>query len=234
MALNFTKTRILESIEVPVQNGFTVTAEGQALVADYTGGVFGVKPATGASTDVYYGVSIAQQITLLYLPYFEATTLTIPATAPYTITLTNTPAAGTLRVYNATAGSAITSSTSPPGTGTYYLAGNVLTFNAAQAGANVLISYRYSPTTVQALTFQGDIPPGGATSLYLGTMGVILKGQVATTEFDTTVDWTGVTSPVLKLAANGLYTIGGSGATVPNAVVVQLPSVSDPTLVFEI
>ena len=88
--LDFTKTRILESLEVAVQTGFTVTAEGQALVADYTGGVFGVRPSSSTSTDQFYGVSIAQQLTLLYLPYFETIVAPVYASTA-TITASQTP-----------------------------------------------------------------------------------------------------------------------------------------------
>ena len=235
--LLFDKTRILESVEVPVQTGFTVTAEGQALVSDYTGGVFGVKPST-APAGQYYGASIAQQLTLLYLPMMESVVTPTLAGPPvlFTITLARTPASN-IRFYNETTSVAIATPVAvPAAAGEYNLTGNVLTlFYAGNGAGNTLsLSYRYSPTTVEAMTVQGDIPPGGAANLTLGTMGVIRKGRIATTEFDTSVDWS-VTAPVLTVGANGLYTIGGATA-VPNAIIIEIPGVSTttPALVFDI
>lgn len=237
--LLFDKTRILESVEVPVQTGFTVTAEGQALVSDYTGGVFGVKPSlVGAGQ--FYGVSIAQQMTLLYLPMMETVvTPTIsPAPTYVTITLARTPASNIRFYNNTTSVLASTTNVSPamPAAATEYnLTGNVLTLLYANHGAgnSLSLSYRYSPTTVEALTVQGDIPPGGAANLTLGTMGVIRKGRIATTEFDTSVNW--AAGGTLTVTANGLFTIGGATA-VPNAVIVEVPGVSTTTsaLVFDI
>lgn len=233
--LQFDKTRILESVEVPVQTGFTVTAEGQALVSDYTAGVFGVKPSTSGAGQ-FYGVSIAQQLTLLYLPMMESVvTPTIsPVPTTFTVTLARTPS-GNIRFYDVTGAVALTPGNPAANANEYILTGNVLTLNyAAQgAGKTLALSYRYSPTTVEALTVQGDIPPGGAANLTLGTMGVIRKGRIATTEFDTSVDWSA--GGALTVGANGLFTLGGA-TSVPNAVIVEVPGVSTttPALVFDI
>jgi len=234
--LLFDKTRIVESVEVPVQIGFTVTAEGQALVSDYTSGVFGVKPSlVGAGQ--YYGASMAQQLTLLYLPMMESVVspTIAPAPATFSITLARTPT-GNIRFYDNTTAQAITVAVAVPAAANEYnLTGNVLTLAYAHhgAGKTLALSYRYSPTTVEALSVQGDIPPGGAANLTLGTMGVIRKGRIATTEFDTSVDWSA--GGALTVTANGLYTIGGATA-VPNAVIIEVPGVSTttPALVFDI
>lgn len=233
--LLFDKTRILESVEVPVQTGFTVTAEGQALVSDYTGGVFGVKPSlVGAGQ--YYGASMAQQLTLLYLPMMESVVSPTIAPVPTTfaITLARTPT-GNIRFYDVTNGVAIVAGNPAANPNEYTLVGNLLTLNyAAQgAGKTLALSYRYSPTTVEALSVQGDIPPGGAANLTLGTMGVIRKGRIATTEFDTSVNW--AAGGALTVTANGLYTIGGA-TPVTGAVIIEVPGVSTttPALVFDI
>lgn len=225
--LDFSRTKILESHEPPVQAGYTVTAEGQALVADYTGGVFGLRPSTATSTDRFYGVSISQQMTILEFPEI----VTFVSTGSYT--LPHTPIGGSVLVWNETAGSALTTDGAGPDAGEYVLTGNVITTNAAQDGATIRVQYRYSPTTLEAQGLQGDIPPGGAASFILGTMGSIVKGQIATSVYDTSVNWN-VANPVLKLGAAGRFTLGGSGADVPNAVIVSLPSSDDPYLVFEV
>lgn len=224
--LHFQSVQVLESRDYPVAQGFTVTAEGQALVADYTGGQFGVKPSTGISGEQFVGVALSQQMTILAVP--EAITFTIAAT----ITLPHAPLNGTLLIMNKDTGTPLTPAAGAPADGEYSINGKEVTFNSAQEGNAAAASYRYSPTTIEARTIQGDIPPGGAANLSLDTMGVILKGQVATFEYDTSVNWQ-VANPVLKLGANGLFTLGGSGEDVPGAVIVDLPVNGGP-LVFEI
>jgi len=221
--LLFQNSRIIQSTERPVAAGATVAAEGQALVNDTTGGVHGVKPSTGASGEIFVGVSIAQQLTPLYLPSIERATVT----AGLTVTTLNTPVAGTLRVYNVTKAAVVAAGSSA---GQYGISGNVITVvtGGTTVAADVLeVSYRYSPTTLQARAIQGDIPAGGAASLTLNSVGVVLSGDVYTTEFDTSVDWTAA-NPAIKVGANGLFTIGGSGATVPNAYIVKVPTFGSP------
>lgn len=225
--LDFSRTKILESHEPATAVGFTVTAEGQALVADYTGGVFGLKPSTGAGTDRYYGASLAQQLTPLEFPEI----VEFVSTGSYT--LPHTPIGGSILVWNVTAGAAVTTDGAGPDTGEYTISGKVLTFNAAQNSNSIRVQYRYVPTTLEALELQGDIPPGGAASLLLGSMGAILKGQVATSVYDTSVNWN-VANPVLKLGAGGRYTLGGGGIDVPDAIIMNIPSAADPYLVFQV
>ncbi len=237
--LDFTRTRIVESNEFPVQLGFTITAEGRGIVGDYTGGIFGVKEGTGAPAEKFIGVSMAQQMTPYSLPYY--TLLTVPAATPYEIVLPFAPISGTLAVIRDDTDALLTViTTGNPASGEVKIVNSTLTFNAAQAGLAVRVQLRYVPTTLQWRTIQGDIPPGGAASLTLGTMGVIIKGLVSTTEFETDVDWN-VANPTLGLAANGLFTIyqDGVNTPIPGAVITQLPaagSVSDnnTVLVFEL
>lgn len=220
----FPSSRILQSEERPVAIGSTVTAEGQALVADTTGGVFGVKPSTGGAGEKFMGVSLAQQLTLLYVPNIES----LVQGVANTITLAHTPAAGTLRLVNAT--STTLQTVGNPGTtaNQYSISGLVITLNAAQVGNTYTATYRFSPTTVEARSIQGDIPAGGAAALTLGSVGVVKQGEIVTTEFDTTVDWTAA-NIVVTLGAGGLFTIGGAGA-VTGAVVVEVPSLTSPYL----
>jgi hypothetical protein len=224
--LNFAQSKIMDSTERPVATGSTVTAEGAALVNDAANG--GVKLATGAATDQFVGVSLSQQLTLLSLPAVEE--ITVPSTSTYTVTLAHTPTGGTLLVELAVAGTDLAAGNPATTAMEYSVSGAVLTFNVAQAGAAIRVAYRYAPTTVQARTIQGDVPPGGAASLSIGTVGVITKGDIMTTEFDTTVNWGTVsgTTPI-KLSSGGLFTIGGSGVSVP-AHVTSLPSVDSPFL----
>jgi hypothetical protein len=222
--LRFELSKISDSMEKPVAAGATVTAEGQALVAVAGGGV---KPATGAAGEIFAGIAMAQQITPLALPKVER----LIVAADNTVTLAGTPLASTLRVVRTDTGAALVAGT--PGTNAtdYSISGTVVTVNSALVGKTVEVAYRFAPTTLQVKAIQGDIPPGGAAALLLNSVGVVIKGDVVTTEFDTTADWSTVSaSTPIKLAANGLFTIGGSGATVAGAYVTQLPSAESPFL----
>lgn len=222
----FSQTRIFSSIERPVASGQTISQEGQALIADTTGGVFGVKASGGSSGELFAGVSMSQQMTPLYLPAKEQ--FTVPS--GLTFTLGKVPAASTIYAYNVTAGSALTVTGSAPSAGEIQVntTSGLCTFNAAQSGAVVWVTYRYSPTTVEIMSVQGNIPPGGAASATTGTIGVITEGDIVTTEFDTAVNWAAA-NVVIKTGASGLFTIGGNGATV-NGHVTQVPSVDSPYL----
>lgn len=224
----FDVTRPFASGERPVAAGSTITAEGQALVNDVANG--GVKPSTGASTDQFVGLSLNQQMTILYLPYFETKTAPVGGG---TITLSKTNLlSGSVRVYDVTAGAAMTIVGGAPAAATEVqisslAAGTIVTHTGA--GNHILtVSYRYSPSTVEAQMVQGDIPPGGAASLYLGNTGVIFSGSVTTDQYDTAADWSGL--PIVRVGANGLLTTTGSGAVVPGCVVETVPSVGNPYL----
>jgi hypothetical protein len=220
----FSDSKIMKSIERPVQVGSTITAEGSALVATTTSGVFGVQPSAGASNEQFCGVSLAQQLTLLYFPAYDS----LIVNSSLVVTTTYTPSAGTLFVYNVTRSAVVAAGSSA---GNYAISGQtvtVVTGGTTQIGDNLQVAYRFSPTTLQALSVMGNIPAGGAAALTLGSVGTIVEGDVVTTEFDTSQNWAAA-NIVIKTGANGLFTIGGSGATV-NGYVTAVPSNSYPYL----
>ncbi len=218
--LYFPSTRQYISIELPVAPGSSVTAEGQALVADTTSGVFGVKPSTGASTDNFVGVSVSQQMTLNFVSKVEEA---VHGTGN-TFTLARTPASGTLSVYDLTAGAVVPAS----GGGAWSLTGRVVTLDAATQGHLLAYTYRYAPTATEARAIQGDVYPGGPAGAAVDQVGVIKNGVIYTSEFDAAVNWR-ATNPTIRVAANGLFTIGGTGTIVPCAL-VSVPSVAQPFL----
>jgi len=220
----FPSSNLRASEELKVAVGSTITAEGQALIADNTGGVFGVKPSTGAANEQFVGIAVSQQLTLLYVPAKEQ----LVQGVANTITLGHAPAASSLLLTDSTDGTV--QAAGNPGTtaDTYSISGNVITLHAGNVGHTYTASYRYSPTTVEALYIMGSIPAGGAAGLTLGSVGVVKQGTVITSEYDTAVDWSAA-NVVVKLGANGVFTIGGTGTTV-NATVVEVPSTSSPYL----
>lgn len=219
--LYFPKTRVSVSIEVPIALNAVIQSEGAALVADYTGGRFGAKLSAGSSGDSFLGISISQEFPLTYMPKVEERVVGTGSTP--TLTLARTPVNGTLFVFDVTANAALAITTD------WTLSGNVVTFaDADQVGHTVRIFYKFAPTAVEARMIMGDVYPGGAAGTSIGQVGLLKSGAVFTTEYDTSVNWQ-ASNPVIKTGANGILTIGGSGATVPG-VVVEVPSVTSPYL----
>jgi hypothetical protein len=106
-----------------------------------------------------------------------------------------------------------------------------LTCNTGDAGKTIRIQYRFAPTLAQAQFFQGDIIPGGDSGHLLGTVGIIIAGDVFTTEFDPAVDWNAVATAgtALTIGAGGIVTTGGSGGAI-DARVISVPSAGSPYL----
>lgn len=222
--LNMTKSTISRSVERPVADGFSINAEGSALVGVVANGAFGLRPSTGAAGEKFAGVSMSQVMVATFLPRVD--TLVVPAAGATEVDLTADPVPGTTRfVIGATV---LVAGDPGANAGEYTLVGRKLTVHASHAGEEVTALYRYSPTVAEAQAMQGDVAPGAAAASILGSVGTIEVGDVYTTEYDTTADWSGA-SPVVRLGANGLFTTSGSG-TVVNAMVIQVPSSTDSLL----
>jgi hypothetical protein len=225
--LYFPNTRIESSVERAVASGVTIQAEGIALVADYTGGVFGVKPSTGGAGDKFVGVAFNRPIDLFSVARIDSGVVPVGLTL-----LVGQPImAGTLRVVNASTNAALTVVPGAPAAGEVQIdPGNPaqLNFNAAQAGITARATYRFAPTVAQSVAMQGMQDPGGPAGHYLGQIGVVRAGDVFTDQFDTTADWNSGTID-LKLGANGLFTNGGAGVSVPGYV-LAVPSEGSATL----
>lgn len=228
--LYFPSTRIELSLERPVASGVIIDAEGMGAVADYTGGVFGVKPSTGAAGDRFVGVTINRVIDPLSRPYLEAGSVASAAAL-----LAFAPIPGTLRVVNVSTNTAFTVVGGAPNAGEVQIDGTnpkKLNFNAADNGVAFVTSYKFALTVAQSIASQGMQDPGGPAGRYLGQVGLITRGDVFTDQFDTLADWS-VTSPTLKLGANGQFTQGGSGATIPGYI-IAIPTVGAALLGFHV
>ncbi len=214
----FPNTKIIESVERPVAAGQTVDQEGRALTGVLTAGTFGVRFSAGSGTESFVGVSFNTPAVLTRIPLIEDKV----QSSANTITLSQTPIGGTIRVRNETSGTVQTAG-SPSNANEYSISGNVITLNAAGVGNTIRVWYAYVPTTVQAVALFGNTQPGGQAGLMLGQAGVITRGDVYTTEFDTTSDW--VTGGTVRLGASGLFTLGGSGTQLTNVTIIAVPSV---------
>lgn len=213
MALYFPLSKQIISIERPLRPGYAVTAEGQALV-NYNGTVY---PAEGVAGEEFVGFAVAQHITMANFPKIEVAQV---VNADYTVKLARVPVAGSLLVLDEETGEAIT----PAST-----AEDVVTLSAAQQGKYVKFQYTYVPSYAEAVALKGNIIPGGPAALATGTVGVISTGDVYTTEFDTSVDWSQVKEGEIKLGANGRLVTSGEGVATKLRV-VSLPTSSQPYL----
>lgn len=217
--LYFPKTRAAVSRELPIAVGASVQAEGLALVADNTTPTFGVKPSAGASGEVFLGVSISQEFPLAAYPKVEEKVQPVANT----VTLSRDPISGTIVVYDVTAGAVIAA-----GGGGYSISGRVITLQSGTVGHVIRVTYKFAPSAAEARIIQGDVYPGGAAGTTFGQVGLLVDSAIYTTEFDSSINWSQA-NPVVKTGANGQFTVGGNGATVP-CVVIQVPSVSSPYL----
>lgn len=212
--LLFPNTRIELTGERPLVAGTTIDAEGSALIAIYTAGVLGVKPSTGAANEKFVGFSLSRPLAPTRVPVVEV--LTVPANG---IVVLKAPiVASTARVTRTDTGAAYTQVVIAPAAATEVQV-NVpgsLIFQTGQAGVVIQVVYQRDLTVAQAIMLQGNQDVGGAAGAYFGQVGMITRGDVWTTEFDTTVDWSSPTD--LRLGAGGKLTLGGSGTVVPGYV----------------
>lgn len=218
--LYFPKGRQFIGQEFPIATGQSVVAEGCALVAVSAAQAYGVQPSSASASELFVGCSVSQQLSLLFQTICED--IVEPSTQ--TIVLKRTPsAAGTVGVYDVTSNAAIAT-----GGGGWTLSGQTLSFAAGTVGHELIITYRYAITAVEARALQGDIFPGGAAGNLVGQVGVIRNGIVYTTEFDSAKNWF-ASNPVVLSGAGGLFTIGGT-ASATFCSVVSTPSVLYPYL----
>jgi hypothetical protein len=201
--------------------------EGMALCYIQEGGlgkVF-VQP-TVAGTDVFMGFAYSYFIAPATLVAVE--TYTVPSSVAYTVTLNNTPLSPTtdMLVKDST-GSTYVYNASPTGD-EFSVSGATLTFPSTAAGAVVTVTYAYNPTVVQVEYLFGDGVAGQTTAAAVtGTIGLIRRGILYTSNFDPVVDWS--TNPAMKVINGGLIGTGGSGASIPGYV-VEVPSTDSPYL----
>ena len=210
--INFSASKVYETIERPVLAGQTVSQEGCAIIDGHAGGAYGVGMSAGAAGEKFVGVSVNMLKTVTRMPNVERAVQPVSNT----IQLSFTPLGGSLRVYDETTGTDITANATP--------SGSVITMTAPSVGHTLAIFYAYSPTTIQATQMFGNVHPGGAAGDFLAQIGIVRRGDVFTSEYDTASDWGDNATPV-KLGANGLFTKAGSGVNISEWVTV----ISAPT-----
>lgn len=219
-------TNVIRSTEEPLAPGVSLAADGQALVTVNTNGSYGVKPAAGSAGEVFAGFVNAQTSAVPFLQGTATKVQTLVLNAGGVASLAKKAIAGTVSVFNLTAGAPVASAD-------FSLAADGTTLTSSgNAGATVSVTYTYALTVLEARSLFGDIQPGGYAGHTLGQTGVAKQGRVYTDQFDTAVNWRAATG--LKLAAGGKLTDQtGSGTLLKNATIVSIPTEQNPFLGVE-
>jgi len=210
-----------DSAEAAVAPGIVIFAEGLALVRAKGAQAAGVMPSTGTAADVFAGFSLAGTSAAPFAEGFtnKIESFVVPSTGA--VTLQFAPVATQVFVFDNTTDTAVANPT---------VAGKQIT--GLDAGDEVTVTYKYPLTVVQARALIGDIQPGGYSGAYIGQIGLIKRGLVYTSEFDSSKNWEAATD--VKLAAGGQLTDqSGTGPVVPNCMIVAVPGAEVPYLGIE-
>jgi hypothetical protein len=228
LKLNATKAR--ELFERPVVTGSTIGAEGMALIRSLVSGEEHVKPSTGVGGEVFVGFSFSHNLVPSTLSRVES--VDVPASpGPYTVTLerNNLVAANIMIVRDSD--SVVLTEGDATNADEYSVVDvtGIITFNSADAEETMTVTYRYSPTTVEAKFEYPDADVNINAALeFINSVGVIGEGEVYTDQFDAAVDWDSASA--IKLGTSGIVTTSGSGETITDARVIHVPDVDNPFL----
>lgn len=220
--LQLNQSRIVGSVEHKLATGVSLAEEGTALVTAYENNQLVVKPSTGTSGEVFAGIALSAVASVISAPIVEEHK--VPAKAPFTVELADEPITDSEIFVRGFTKNASAES------GKFALDGKTLTFDASDAGKTVVVTYAYSPRLNQLTAFQGDQAPGVHVTTALGQTGVITAGNVFTSAYDVTADWTPKNGAIkVYLGANGKFTTKEGGTQVP-AIVTNVPAVGSPFL----
>jgi len=217
-------------LEKEVLPGEVITEEGVLLVAalDAATGTEKVQLSAGAGTDVVAGFAIRDNADNSTTSSVEEST--IPTSPnPLTVQLSNNNlVAGQIRVVASTTGALTEGNPANPGEFSVSDSTGLMTFNSAQEGEDIVVTYRYNLTVAEARLkfFQRNINNEAGT--LFGQVGVGHgHGEIFTDQFDASVNW--ASNPSITSGANGQLTTGGSGVAL-DARVISVPNVNNPLL----
>lgn len=228
-------TRIIKTGQMPVVPSFTISEDGVALVAQRdVDGTTKCRPSTGVADETFVGFASNGFYPPSFLPMVIETTAALDNAGKVTVELPRLPIPGQILVKIAgTPATMVAGAVAAPGEAA--LQGNVLTFNAGAAGADLFIQMQYEPSMQEARNYQGDGLFGRmTTSARIGVTGYIASGDLATNMFDASADWHDLDVMHPSLGADGLLTIGGPGTVLTNVLIKQAPTAGQALLVLEV
>lgn len=225
-------------LEKSVLAGSVITEEGVLLasVLDAATGTERVLPTTG-SNDIIAGFAIRDNAD--HATTSEVESVTVPSAGPYEVQLrqnnlvASTPGNGSTAALSAKDGSSQMTNDDDSSGG----AGQVgvddvtglLSFNVAEAGKTIVVTYRYNLTVAESRLkfFQRNI--NNEASTLFSQVGVGQgHGEVFTDMFDASADWSVATA--IKAGADGILEDQGGSGTALDARVISVPNVNNPLL----
>jgi len=221
-------TRIFNTEHRPVETGVVIPDEGVALVYVKEAERTVVRPSTGAAGELFAGLSMSRNAPPLFIPLVLEDVVNGGS-----LELPRTPMAGQILVR--VGGVALTidaSDTAPTAATSVSLDDNEILFHPDHEGAELFVQMMYEPTVTEARQYNGDVPVGGLSSSAQGVIGVVTRGDVATSYFDASADWSGALKA--QLGADGVFTTTGAGAEAQGVTVIQSPTGSNPTLIVNL
>lgn len=231
--LDIANTRFFQWTEKPIAGDATVSniVEGSPLVAVVEDGIGKVSLGTGTDTEVFEGVAFAGYVRPSSAPKME--TFEVKASA-LVVSLEKKPEGDVMVYLDGIKATVAKTGNAAAGTVVFSAADNTLTFAVADAGKEAKVLYVAPLSLAEARALTGDGYAGGFILSELGgTIGVIHQGQVSTSEYDVTSDWTKASNSI-KVNADGKFAIDGTGASVSNARILMAPGVDSAFLVLQL
>jgi hypothetical protein len=222
--LQLRNTRLYKSLFENLASGTTIQEEGVPLTFVKEGGETRVE--VGVTGAEFAGIAIARNLPPSTMPMVDSGV--IPASAKGT--LTRTPIVGQLLVK--IDGVVATQVASAPAVGEVVVVEDGYEFNVDEVGKTATFQYMYNPTVAEARSVLGDMPYGGLAANALGTIGTIKQGEVATSFFDASADWT---NTIYAKVVDGKFAPAATKAAgITGVVVKNSPSAGNPFLVLSI
>lgn len=228
--LNLNAQYIAKTDFAPLATAVQMEEEGQAMVYIKEDGKTVVQPSAGVKGETFAGFSMSRAIPPHWLPKVEEfffdkndpvyRCVRVPVAGKYLITIDGAKA------------TVATNGSKPADAGHADLVREELRLADADHGKKIAIQYMYEPTVNEALEATGDLPHGGLAGNKMGQCGLIVLGQIATSCFDASCDWTDVLHP--NLGPDGILTVGGNGELLHNVVVQNAPSAEQEFLVLKV
>ncbi len=213
----------LRTKEFPLSATASLAQDGQAMVRNQSGLVFGVQPSANSATEQFVGFMFTQTSASPFLQTTAVKTERFVVPAGKTLTLSKTLVAASVFVWNVTGSAAVTPD-SATGTTVDLTTGGTI-------GSVVDVTYRYNLTVAEARSRNGDVQPGGYAGLTTGTVTVMQAGTIYTDQFNTAANWVAATE--VNLFTGGYVTDQAGTGVAINATIISLPSVDLPFLGLE-
>lgn len=228
MAFDLTRSYFNDIRERAVLASATISEEGQLLMyVDAGDGTLAVNVSAGASTDRIAGFAITDA--LKYVTTTVVEEVTVPVGGGTVSLRQNNLVASSTRAVGSVTG-ALTAVGGAPAAGEFQMAivAGTITFNTAQAGETVTVTYRYTPTLDEVLATYHERSVNNRAQDYFSSVGVGCEsGEIFLTTYDTTLAY--AVGGLVYSGAAGLVTSAAT-STVVVGIISQIPSVADGRL----